>query len=146
MRLHTLSYKVRTVWTNFQQKLQQYLNNERKKRVWFSSSATLPFSLQFILVQSEPRVRHFLGVAGKASPPADALPAGEAVSADGLAPLFHPLGGGAFPRHAAGELLQGRTEWHEGIHSESLAVVCGESGEVFPGSVSQIRCFICKYK
>lgn len=74
------------------------------------SLLSLPFSLQFILVQSEPRVRDFLAVAGKASPPADALPAGEAVSADGLAPLFRPLGGGAFTRHAAGELLQGRPE------------------------------------
>lgn len=61
------------------------------------SLLSLPFSLQFILVHSEPGVRDFLAAAGKASPPTDALPAGEAVSADRLAPLDPSLGGGIFP-------------------------------------------------
>lgn len=70
---------------------------------------TFPFPLQFILVSSEPGVWHFLAVAGNASPPAEAPPAGEAASADRLAPPGAPLGG-AFPRHAAGKLLQGSAQ------------------------------------
>lgn len=41
-----------------------------------------PFFLQVLLVDSEPRIRHFLAAAGKTSPPADALPAAEAAPAD----------------------------------------------------------------
>ena len=67
---------------------------------------TLPFSLQLILVQSEPGVRHLLAAAGKASPPAEALPAGEAAPADRLAALGPSLGGRLLPRHTGGELLQ----------------------------------------
>lgn len=73
------------------------------------SLLTFPFPLQFILVSSEPGVWHFLAVAGNASPPADAPPAGKAASPDRLAPPGAPLGG-AFPRHAAGELLQGSAQ------------------------------------
>lgn len=91
--------------------------------LFLKASSSLPFSLQFSLVRSEPRVGDFLGGAGKASPPADALPAGEAAPADRLAPLGHPLGAGAFPRHAAGELLQGSAQRHEGIHFQLLSRV-----------------------
>lgn len=55
------------------------------------------FFLEFSLVRPEPRVWDFLRVAGKASPPADALPAAEAASPDRLAPFGPPLGGAAFP-------------------------------------------------
>lgn len=76
----------------------------------------LPFSLQFILVQSEPGVWDLLAAAGKASPPADALPAGEAVPAARLAALGPSLGGGFLPRHTGGELLQRSSQRHYGIH------------------------------
>lgn len=85
---------------------------------------TLPLLPQVSLVRSQPGVRDFLAVAGKASPSADALPAGEAAPADGLAPVGPSLGGGAFPRHAAGELLQRGTQRHEGIHFQRLSCRC----------------------
>lgn len=97
---------------------------------------SLPFSLQFSLVHPEPGVRDFLAGTGKASPPANAPPASEAAPADRLAPLVHSLGGGggggAFTRHTAGELLQGGTQRHEGIHVKSCLVagVVGKSGGV----------------
>lgn len=59
--------------------------------------AAIPFPLQFILVNSEPGVWDLLVVAGKASPPTDALPAGEAASTHRLAPLGSPLIGRVFP-------------------------------------------------
>lgn len=102
---------------------------------------SLPFSLQFSLVHPEPGVRDFLAGAGKASPPANAPPASEAAPADRLAPLVHSLGaggsggGGAFTRHTAGELLQGGTQRHEGIHVKSCLVAGGVV--VKSGGVSQ---------
>lgn len=93
-----------------------YVKNACKKSDYFCREwirldqilrATLPFPLQFILVHSEPGVRDFLAAAREASPPADAMPAGEAASADRLALLGPSLGGGVFPRHIAGELFQG---------------------------------------
>lgn len=80
----------------------------------FGDFAGLPFFLQVILVDSEPRVGHFLAAAGKTSPPADAPPAAEAASAD--APHVPSLGFGIFSQQATGELLQGATQRHDGIH------------------------------
>lgn len=77
---------------------------------------TLPLPFQLSLIGPEPRVRHLLAAAGEASPPADALPASEAAPADRLA----PLGCRVAPRHAAGELLQGTTQRHDGIHLRGL--------------------------
>lgn len=96
---------------------------------------SLPLSLQFGLVQPEPGVRDLLAGAGKASPPANAPPASEAAPPDRLALLVHSLGGGgAFTRHTAGELLQGGTQRHEGIHVRSRL---GAGGVVKSGGVSQ---------
>lgn len=81
--------------------------------------AGLPFPLQLILVDSEPRVRDLRAAAGKTSPAADALPAAEAAPAD--TPHFPSLGFG-FSRQATGELLQGAAQRHDGIHGSSPAV------------------------
>lgn len=80
---------------------------------------SVPFPLQFILIHSEPGVWDFLVVAGKASPPADALPASEAAPADRVAPRG-PSFGGFGPRHAAGELLQRCAQRHEGFHLQNV--------------------------
>lgn len=85
-------------------------------------NSDLPLSLQVVLVQSEPGVGDLLVAGGEASPPADALPAGEAASADGLAALCPPLGGRARPRHTAGELLQRGAQRHDGVHLRSCLV------------------------
>lgn len=115
--------------------------------------ASLPFSLKFSLVYSEPWVRDFLAAARKASSPADALPAGEAASADRLAPLVPYLGGVFFPRHAAGELLQGTTKRHDGIHFTSCLVemLFVDNGVVIRNQrldsiYTRKHVFICKYK
>lgn len=84
-----------------------------------SREEVLPLSFQLSLVGPEPWVRHLLAATGEASPPADALPAGEAAPADGLA-LGASLGLRVPPGHAAGELLQGTTQWHDGIHHRGL--------------------------
>lgn len=84
------------------------------------ATEVLPLSFQLSLVGPEPRVRHLLAATGEASPPADALPAGEAAPADGLAPLGASLGLRVPPGHAAGELLQGTTQRHDGIHHRGL--------------------------
>lgn len=95
---------------------------------------SFPLSLQVILVHPEPGVWDLLAAAGKASPPADALPAGEAVSADRLAPLVPSLGRGVFLGHTAGEMLQGSTQRHEGIHFKSCLVLMSVVNQVaFPG-------------
>lgn len=67
------------------------------------------------MIHSEPGVWDFLVVAGKASPPTDALPASEAASVDRVAPL-----GGFRARHAAGELLQRCAQRHEGFHFQDV--------------------------
>lgn len=82
--------------------------------------AGLPFSLQLILVDSEPRVWDLLAAAGKTSPPADALPAAEAAPAD--SPHLPSFGFGFFPRQATGELLQGAAQRHDGVHEGSTGV------------------------
>lgn len=69
-----------------------YSFTSQRMEIW--DFAGLPFSLQVILVDSEPRVGHFLAAAGKTSPPADALPAAEAAPAD--SPHVHSLGFGFF--------------------------------------------------
>lgn len=66
--------------------------NSQRMEIW--DFAGLPFSLQVILVDSEPRVGHFLAAAGKTSPPADALPAAEAAPAG--SPHVPSLGFGVF--------------------------------------------------
>lgn len=93
----------------------------QKKNVLNFTQATevLPLSFQLSLVGPEPRVRHLLAATGEASPPADALPTGEAAPADGLA-LGASLGLRVPPGHAAGELLQGTTQRHDGIHHRGL--------------------------
>lgn len=78
---------------------------------------TLPFSLEFILINSEPGVRDFLAVARKTSPPSNAPPAGEAGPADRLAPLRSSFIGPVPSRHTACELLQRGAQRHDGIHS-----------------------------
>lgn len=80
----------------------------------------LPFSLQLVLVDSEPGVWHLLAAAGKTSPPADAPPAAEAAPAG--RPRLPSLGFGGFSGQATGELLQGAAQRHDGIHGSSADV------------------------
>lgn len=85
-----------------------------------SQKYPLPLPFQLCLVGSEPRVGHLLTATRETPPPADAPPAGEAAPADRLAPLGASFGRHVAPRHTAGELLQGTTQRHDGIHHRGL--------------------------
>lgn len=110
---------------------------------------SFPLSFQLGLVGPEPRVRHLLAATGEASPPADALPAGEAAPADGLAPLGASLGLRVPPGHAAGELLQGTTQRHDRIHHRGLfcANVRGRSRALLHHRMRQFLklALVCKF-